>query len=257
MNSKTMSTNEDISISKLPFKIREAAKGFDDDGDGLLDADEIAHVIGDLTEKTKKNRLLQKVVAAFVVATFLLIGCIFGASVTAARLAQEISVDHKNGFAYVKGSSTDVMKTAQVLIQKTTSIGEMTGKELVDIQEIIFKGGDLRFVIKGHSRNAENDTVILLVEGGSITFDANGIVNATGYANILLLNAFPEVADLDARRLQSYEWEIGEMVVMHRFPTQYIYTFPTNDENKDKNDKGKYDKDKSETKEKNADKRQI
>jgi len=197
-----MSTNEDIRISKLPVTIREAAKGFDDDGDGLLDADEIAHVIGDLTEKSKTNKLLQKIVAAFVIATFLLIGCIFGASITAARLAQEISIDHKTGFAYVKGSSTDVMKTAQALVEKTTSIGGLSGKELVNLQEIVFKGEDLRFVVKGHSRNAENDTVILLVEGGAITFDANGIVNATGYASILLLNAFPEAEDFDTRRLR-------------------------------------------------------
>ena len=195
-----MSTKEDIRISELPFKIREAAKGFDDDGDGVLDADEVAQVIGDLTEKIKTNRLLQKIVAAFVIVTFLLIGCIFGASITAARLAQEVSVDHKTGFAYVKGS-THVMKTAQALTKKSTSIGEMTGEELVDLQEIVFNGEDLRFVVKGHSRNAQNDAVILLVEGGSITFDAYGIVNATGYASILLLNAFPGAADFDARRL--------------------------------------------------------
>ena len=195
-----MSTKEDIRISELPFKIREAAKGFDDDGDGVLDADEVAQVIGDLTEKIKTNRLLQKIVAAFVIVTFLLIGCIFGASITAARLAQEVSVDHKTGFAYVKGS-THVMKTAQALTKKSTSIGEMTGEELVDLQEIVFNGEDLRFVVKGHSRNSQNDAVILLVEGGSITFDAYGIVNATGYASILLLNAFPGAADFDARRL--------------------------------------------------------
>jgi len=208
-----MSTNEDILISKLPVKIREAAKGFDDDGDGLLDPDEIAHVIGDLTEKTKTNKVLQKIVAAFVVATFLLIGCIFGASITAARLAQEVSVDHKTGFAYVKGSSTDVMKTAQALVQKTASIGELSGKELVNLQEIVFKGEDLRFVVKGHSRNAENDTTILLVEGGTITFDANGIVNATGYANILLLNAFPGAEDFEQRRLDHTMQHIWEEIV--------------------------------------------
>merc|ERR1711920_496404 len=94
------------------------------------------------------NRNLRKAIAAFVVVCLLLIACIFGASITAARLSQELIIDQEDGFAYVKGSDSEVMKTSDAIIfQDDVSITEMENEDLELLREIILSDGDLRFVI--------------------------------------------------------------------------------------------------------------
>merc|ERR1712029_684864 len=79
------------------------------------------------------------------------------------------------------------------------NIGTMTNTELDNLKEIIMLDGSLKFQIKGYSRRYEkskNDNidgeVMLLVEGGTITYDTAGLISdATGDAKVLLDYAFP------------------------------------------------------------------
>ena len=176
-----------IRVSALPHHLRESAKKIDIDQDGELGAEDVATVISDLDKRKKINRLLRKAVVASVVACFLLIAGVFGASITAARLSQDIAVSHDNGFAYVKGTNSDVMRTGDAVIyEEAASVGQMTNEELVALREIILEEGSLRFQVKGHARDPLTDDVVLLVEGGSITYDEGGIIDARGDAKYML-----------------------------------------------------------------------
>lgn len=191
--------NMQIRVSALPDHIRKSAMKLDVDCDGALGVGEVAAAIDDLSQTKSANRNLRKAIAAFVVVCLLLIACIFGASITAARLSNELSIDPEDGFAYVKGSDSEVMKTSDALIfQDDVSITEMENEDLELLREIILSDGDLRFVIKGHARDELFNHVVLLVEGGTLTYDIEGIVDATGTARILLETTFGSDAFTEA-----------------------------------------------------------
>ena len=176
-----------IPVSSLPLQIRAAASKLDVDRDGALDSDEVANVIFSLDQNRKTNKNLRKAVVGFVVLTCFLVACIFGASITAARLSRDLVVNHDNGFAYVKGSNSDVVKTSEAIVFQTgMNIGEMSDEQLSHIREINLEEGSLRFMVKGHARDPLNDWVILIVEGGTLSFDTEGIVDARGDAEYIL-----------------------------------------------------------------------
>lgn len=136
-----------------------------------------------------------------------LIACIFAASITAARQAQDINVSQEDGFAYIKGSNFDVMKTSEAMIfEEGVAIGKMDNEQLRNIKEMILKNGDLRFVVKGHARDELNDSVLLLVEGGTIAYDTNGIVGSTGNTKILLEATFYSDALVEGSEGQRRLW---------------------------------------------------
>jgi len=121
----------------------------------------------------------------------LLIACIFGATITAARLSKDVNVDPINGFSYVKGSATEVMKTEDAVIYSNSmGVAEMPNGNLITLKEVILADGDVRFVVKGHARDMLTDNVLLLVEGGTLTYDSHGIIDASGDARTLLEAAF-------------------------------------------------------------------
>lgn len=82
-----------IRVSALPHHVQKSAKTLDVDQDGELGAEDLATVISDLDKKKKANGLLRKAMAAFAVSSLLLIAAVFGASIAAARLSQNIVVD--------------------------------------------------------------------------------------------------------------------------------------------------------------------
>lgn len=83
------------------------------------------------------------------------------------------------------------MKTAEALVYEDGSgIGKMSNEELHALKELILDHGNLLFSVKGHARDPVSGNIILLVEGGTITLDDDGIVDAHGDAKILLETAF-------------------------------------------------------------------
>merc|ERR1712238_402287 len=79
----------------------------------------------------------------------------------------------------------------------TSSVAQMTHEEL-DILQAILPGntGAVKFQVKGYARintgttNNDDDEIMVLVEGGTITYDSTGITAATGTAKVLLTFAY-------------------------------------------------------------------
>jgi len=192
----------EIRVSSLPIGLRQsvATLKLDLDGDGALDEEEIVMAVSNLATTTKDNKGLKKLVWTLCVFSVLLIACVFGASIAAARLAKDTEVDPSNGIMYAKGGNHEVLKTEDVIIySNTTNIADMSNAELNLLKVILLSGGDVKFQIKGYARSVSMDTdtdtnddqqVKLLVEGGTITYDNAGIASATGDAQELLEFAY-------------------------------------------------------------------
>merc|ERR1711957_292136 len=74
-------------------------------------------------------------------------------------------------------------KTEDVVIYSNSrNIADMTNDELRLLKEILLTTGDVKFQIKGYARGKDGEEVKLLVEGGTITYDVEGIASATGDA---------------------------------------------------------------------------
>ena len=189
----TMKNNNRIRLSQLPNTLRgsamELVKEFDVDGDGAIEVTEFAEAVKALKSSRDKNRNLTKILSALAVGTLLLAGGVFGVSVAAARLAKDTVIDADGTVRSKKNGST--MKTAEALFvqENVTSIPSFSKDELKGLKYISFMNDEAYFNVKGYSRSMLDETVetvTLLVEGGTITFDNDGITNSTGYATILL-----------------------------------------------------------------------
>jgi len=197
-----------IAVSALPKHIRASAYELDKNHDGRLGTEEIASALFELKKKEKTNRTLKQTVVGIVVLCVLLIVSIFGASMVAIVLTQDITVDHDNGFAYVKGS-LDVMKTSEAIIfEEGIAIADMSNDELVDLKMLNLDDGNIRFDIKGFARNKYDDTIILLTEGGSLTYNFEGIINSTGQARALLEAVFGEEIHVEGSEGQRTLWAV-------------------------------------------------
>jgi len=204
-NRDARSNRSSIRVSALPKEIQASARKMDVDRDGALDAMEVGGAIVALNKKRKKNKSLKNTIFGFVFLSVMLTGGIFASSLTAANLSKDITVSSGDGVAYVKGSdSNQVMKTAEALVHSQgAQIGLFSNDELQRLKQVVFQDGDLKFDVKGHSRGDtmsihNSEKVMLLVEGGTITYDKLGIVGSTGDARVLLEFSFgPDLFDND------------------------------------------------------------
>jgi len=182
-----------IRVSSLPINIQESAVKLDRSGDGALTPSDVGFALQNLDTHKKENKNLKMALAAFCFLTVLLVGCIFAASITAARLSKDITVSPETGFAYVKGSKNhEVMKTSEAIVYTTgTDVAAFSNAELLALSTLVLDSGRVKFTVYGFSRGDDNDpstvdTVVLQVIGGTITYDAAGIMDATGDAKALL-----------------------------------------------------------------------
>jgi len=160
------------------------------------------------------NKTLTIVVGSLCAVVVLLIGGISGASIAVAHLTvnnQLTEVDALTGIMYSKESNDDhshltTMKTEDVLIYSdTTNIIDMTNDQLRVLKEIILVDGDIKFQIKGYARSKDNTQIGLLVQGGTIIYENEGLASATGDAKVLLDLAYGVEEDLfNARRQLSH-----------------------------------------------------
>jgi len=151
------------------------------------------------------NKTLTIVVGSLCAVVVLLIGGISGASIAVAHLTvnnQLTEVDALTGIMYSKESNDDhshktTMKTEDVLIYSdTTNIIDMTNDQLMVLKEIILVDGDIKFQIKGYARSKDNTQIGLLVQGGTIIYETEGLATATGDAKVLLDLAYGVQEDL-------------------------------------------------------------
>jgi len=184
-----------IDIAKLPpnLKIAVDELNLDTDGDGRLDTEEIIMAVEHLAAKTKANTSLKKIVYVLCGFSVALVAALFGASIAAARLAKDTTMDADTGIMYAKGTHT-IMKTEEALFRSTMNIAMLSNKELDGLVNLIPTQGDVKFQVKGYSRSGtiDGNQVMLLVEGGTITYDPEGIMDATGDAEDLLVFAYGE-----------------------------------------------------------------
>lgn len=183
-------TNHVFSLSSIPPNCRESAKhlvkDLDADGDGCIDAAEFMAAIESLKDSRKQNRNLIKLVTVQLIAFLLLIGAIFGVSIVAARLAKDTTVDEDSGILESKDMKSAIKTGEAIEWTDLTDLVDSTNDELSKLKYIELEDGDLNFAIKGYARAASGDQVLLLVEGGTITFKQTiGLFNATGDALVL------------------------------------------------------------------------
>jgi hypothetical protein len=213
----TLKKTSSIRMSALPEDIRETAMniGLDRNQDGDLSVGEIAFALRDLENKRKSNSWMKKTVLGFIVLLVAMVVCIFAASLTAARLSKDFDVSPATGLALAKNAKEPtVMKTHSARVRKEgLSIAELSNKELGLLEEVVLEDGDLRFVVKGYSRDPfdAEKKVILLIEGGTVTYDEEGILEATGNAKLALeavygLDAFDDEGRRGRRLVDAYGW---------------------------------------------------
>jgi len=188
------SNRASILMSAFPDHIKNTvmAMDLDRDNDGELSIGEFVAAFDDLEKKRRSNKNLTRTVIGMVIAMILLIICIFAASLTAARLSKNFVVNPITGFASVPGAeSSAVMKTTQALYTiDNVTIGELSTSDLGNLEELVLNSGDLKFIVKGYSRDPFGDKTIIFVEGGSIVYDPSGIIEAFGNAKIALQATF-------------------------------------------------------------------
>lgn len=190
-----------IRLSSLPNSIRSsvAMMQISKDGSKEIGKSEIVRVIENLDNTTQSNKTLKTIVSSLCIFALLLVACTFGATITAARLTKDTEVDSVTGIMYAKQWTGDhshqtTMKTEEVVIYtENTKIIDMTNNELQVLKEIILgEDEDIKFQVKGYARSETKSQVGLLVQGGTIIYDEDGIVRATGDAKVLLDLAFGE-----------------------------------------------------------------
>jgi len=147
------------------------------------------------TTRVNNRTVKVVIVGSLCVFLMLLVGCVFGASIAIARLTKEIEIDSLTGIMYSKESNNSdhshqtTMKTEDVVIYSnmdTNTIINMTNEELKTLKEILLPKGDVKFQIQGYARGKDNTEIGLLVQGGTIIYDNEGLASATGDAKILL-----------------------------------------------------------------------
>lgn len=187
-----------IRVSRMATDVQGAVEklNLDVDGDGSIDGTELEILIRRLSllDSQKDNSLLRNLVAILVLFLLLMTGCVFGASITAARLSKDTSVDPLSGIMYAKGSDSPI-QTEPVAIRKNgVTVNQMTTNELDVLNEIILDNGSIKFHVKGYAKSLEKNQVALIVEGGSLIYGEEGLVAATGMAETMFNLVYPDDA---------------------------------------------------------------
>jgi hypothetical protein len=180
--------NTTIRLEDIPEPIRSEALKLDKNNDGDLSLGELAMAIDSLYKNRRTNKGLRKTILAFIVLTILLIAGIFGATIAGAILSKDFVVN-PDGFATVKNSNALMQTTEAIKHNYGVNIGKMSNEELSTLEYITINKENLKFYVKGHARDRVLDRVMILVEGGTVTYDNRFIVDATGDAKRMLENA--------------------------------------------------------------------
>lgn len=157
----------------------QLAKEMDSDGDGFINDQDLAAAMRSMQASRKENKSLKRIGCGLLWASLLLAGSTIGASIAAARVSNDTTVDN-GGVLHAKGTGA-IVKTQEALDWSTKpDVLGMSTRELVGLRDLILLDGNVHFRIKGFTKAPSQDKVTLLVEGGTVTFGENGIVDATG-----------------------------------------------------------------------------
>jgi len=193
-----------LRLSQLPSSLRPSARNLvselDADGDGFLDENELAMVLNTLQSARTQNRSLTKVLGGMVLSFLALAGAVFGTSIAAAHLAKDTTVDG-SGVLHDKHTGAVVQTDQAMAWSEGRNLVDLTNSDLAHLKEMKLLDGNLHFTVKGFARlpseDAEDQQVLLLVEGGTLAYDKTGMTGATGAA-LTLVQAAYGLTDLDA-----------------------------------------------------------
>ena len=158
-------------------------------------------------ETKKDNKNLRYLVVGLVLFSILLICCVFGASITAARLSKDTSVDPVSGIMYTKGSDSPIQTEPVAIRNEGVTINELETHELDVLQEISLADGLIKFHVTGYAKSLPKNQVTLLVDGGSLIYGEEGLVSATGMAETMFHFVDPDdtvSVELGGRRTLSH-----------------------------------------------------
>ena len=140
-------------------------------------------------------------------------------------------IDIHTGIAYAaEGNEHPVLKTDDVIVYSDTlDIATMTNAELTVLKELLFDEDNIKFVVKGYGRGTVSQyntqthqyhdatMVHVLVEGGTLTWDADGLADASGEAVLMILeSAFPDDSDAGVVASDSADSDNGSGGNPHR-----------------------------------------
>ena len=115
-----------------------------------------------------------------------------------------IMTDKKTGAV---AKTTDAYETSA-----KTKIPDMSTSQLQRIKMIELLDGTLNFHVKGFLKPASKQEVILLIDGGTITYGDEGITDATDQAKYLLDIAF----ERDANSTGPYDGRSFDTIVLSK-----------------------------------------
>jgi len=157
----------------------------------------------DIGAKVTKKISLKMVIIGLLIASMLFFGGILTGSIVATYIVKgtETSGD---GILQVK------VKTQEAITWKKTPIVGMSNDELRELKYFALssENGVASFHVKGYQKMIHNNTVCLLVEGGTITFDDDGVHGSTGEVNPYLGEAVDETG---RRRFGPLSYTHGSM----------------------------------------------
>jgi len=159
--------------------------------------------VAELSQTRTQNKNLWFYGSILVGMVFVLIAANIGTSLAVARLTRQLNVNPVTGMATISGSDDVVMKTSAAIYKdKDISFHTVSIDYLSSLKTIEFIDGNISFDVKGYARMSNK--TILLVQGGSLIFDIDGLKNVTGDELLSSFSSFDEFAksiDLDGRRL--------------------------------------------------------
>jgi len=188
----------DLPASLRP-SVRDLAIELDTNGDGVIDEEELVMAINNLKSTRDQNRNLTKIIGGLLGGMLLLSATVFGTSIAAAHLAKDTSID-SHGVLHDKHTDAVVQVSESIEWTPGKIIVDMNNRELGNLKKIALLNGDLQFQVKGYARHlsseVEDKKVILLVEGGTVTYDKEGVADAAGDA-LSLINAVLGVVEIE------------------------------------------------------------
>jgi len=208
-------TTQNRRLSSFPLMKKSMKGKLDTNEDGNLD---VTAAVNTLMSKHNQNKTLTNVIICLSIGGLVLIAALFGVSIAAAYVAKDVSIDPVTGFVTAKGGAVMMKTTEATILNHDANFVTMSPEELQGVERIVGSEGEFSFDVKGYSRKRismygvldDLDVVTFLVEGGTLTYDTDGFVNATGAA-VLLLELGDDNAGSGRRKLFHIQ-QVGAVV---------------------------------------------
>jgi len=123
---------------------------------------------------------------------------------------------------YAKGSATPIQTEPVAIRNNGVMINKMPTYDLDVLREISLDNGSIKFQVKGYAKSLENKQVTLIVEGGSLLYDDEGLVAATGMAETMLDFVYPNDVDEEGRRLFNVEPMPSWLDIMNHYTPDIV-----------------------------------